>query len=170
MKKILLCLFCGLSIVNLTGCMSDASTSNDGSGSDVNNQVKKSYGLNEDVYITNSNGEYSLRITGIKETSDRNQFSDKVANRVIIISYEYENISLNDDLYISSLDFKVYDKDNNILDTYPVTTEYPTSIGTGRKAKASEAYALNISDNYIELEFYDNMFNSNSDCVFKLNW
>ena len=157
MKKILLCLFCGLSIVNLTGCMSDASTSNDGSGSDVNNQVKKSYGLNEDVYITNSNGEYRLRI-------------DKVANRVIIISYEYENISLNDDLYISSLDFKVYDKDNNILDTYPVTTEYPTSIGTGRKAKASEAYALNNSDNYIELEFYDNMCNSNSDCVFKLNW
>ncbi len=62
------------------------------------------------------------------------------------------------------------DKDNNILDTYPVTTEYPTSIGTGRKAKASEAYALNNSDNYIELEFYDNMCNSNSDCVFKLNW
>ena len=170
MKKIFLCLFLGVFLFNLTGCTSDASTSNEASGNEIKNPVKKTYGLNEDVYITNSDGEYRLKITGISETSERNEYSDKVADRVIIISYEYENISLNEDLYISDYEFSAYDYDSNSLETYPVDTKYPSSVSTGRKATDSMSFALNNNNNYVELEFYDNMWNSSSDCIFKLEW
>ena len=89
---------------------------------------------------------------------------------MIIISYAYENISHNSDLYISEMNFKAYDKDNNAMDTYPLSTvEYPDSISTGRKTSAQLAYGLNSSDNYVELEFYDNMF-LDADCKIALEW
>ena len=173
MKKNSMIIICFVMMFTLVGCDSGAETSNNPSGTSENSSTentKKSYGLNEDVYITNSSGEYKFKITGISETSDRNEFSDKVVNRVIIISYEYENISLEDDLSIDDWNFKIYDKDNNVMETYPVDTKYGDSIGQGRKATATVAYALNNDSNYIEVEYYDNMFNSKSDCVFKLEW
>lgn len=168
-KKTFLILVMFLVLFNLTGCDSNATTSGT-QGSTTPNVTKKTYGLNEDVYITNDSGEYRLKITKIKETSERNQFSDKEADRVVIISYEYENISLDRDLYISDYDFKVYDKDNNSLETYPVDIKYSDSVGVGRKSTGEMAFALNNDNNYLELEFYDNMWNSSSDCIFKLSW
>lgn len=158
------------------GCYdSDIEVNNEPANNDNNtiSEVKKeqkSYGLNEDVYIKSDDGEYRLRITNISETSDRNPFSDVVANRVIIIDYEYENISDEDDVLISDYNFKVYDSNNDKLETYPVTTKYGGSVGVGRKVTASMAYALNNDSNYIELEYYDNMFYSRSNCIFKINW
>lgn len=163
-------ILCFIMMFALVGCDSDAETSTSPSGTSSTENTKKSYGLNEDVYITNSSGEYRLKITGITETSDRNEYSDKVADRVIIISYEYENISLEDDLLVDDWDFKVYDKDNNVMETYPVDTKYGSSVGQGRKATATMAYALNNDSNYVELEYYDNIWNSKSDCIFKLEW
>ena len=168
-KKSFLFLGVILLLITLTGCDSNAVTS-DTQGSSTPSVNKKIYGLNEDVYITNDSGEYRLKITGIKETSERNQFSDVEANRVVIISYEYENISLTDDLYISDYDFKVYDKDNNNLETYPADTKYSSSVGVGRKSSGEMALALNNNNNYMEVEFYDNMWNSSSDCIFKIEW
>lgn len=169
-KKSFLTLFIVLFLVMLTGCESSATTS----GTQNTEQpvvTKKTYGLKEDIYITNDSGEYRLKITGVKETADRNEFSDIVAERVVIISYEYENISLNDDLYISDYDFKVYDADNNSLDDYPIyDIDYSDSVSVGRKSSGEMAFALNNSRNYLELEYYDNMWNSSSDCIIKLEW
>lgn len=130
----------------------------------------KTYTLNGPVTINKSSGSYTLTITGITETADRNQFSDVVANRVIIISYSYENTSYENGLYISSVNFKVYDKDNNLLQTYPVLLKYPQEISVGRKTDATMAYALNNDQNYVELEYYDNVFNSKYDSKFKIEW
>ena len=168
-KKSFLIVVVILLLITLTGCDSNASISNNQS-SDTPNVVKKTYGLNEDVYITNDNGEYRLKITGIRDTSYRNEFSDIHADRVVIISYEYENISQSNDLYITDFDFKVYDIDNNSLESYPADTKYSTSVGIGRKSSGEMAYALNNNNNYVELEFYDNIWNSSSDCLFKLEW
>lgn len=128
----------------------------------------KTYTLNEPVTINKSSGSYTLTITEITETADRNQFSDVVANRVIIISYSYENTSYENGLYIFSVNFKVYDKDNNLLQTYPVLLKYPQEISVGRKTDATMAYALNNDQNYVELEYYDNVFNSKYDSKFKI--
>ena len=66
---------------------------------------------------------------------------------------------------------KVYDKENNLLESYPADgTKYGSSVGTGRKSNGVGAYALNSDENYVEIEFYDNMFNSSADCKFVLEW
>ncbi len=141
---------------------------------DVNNQdtdTDKKFSMGKDLIIKNDNGEYRIKFTSVKETDERNEFSDKRADRVVIIEYEYENISLNDDLYVSNLNFKLYDKDNNAMETYPAgDTKYPSNISTGRKTVASEAYALNNENNYIEIEYYDNIFNSKPNGTIVLEW
>lgn len=134
-------------------------------------EEKVTYGLNEDVYAKTSSGEVRIKITGVQETSSRNEFSDIKADRVILILYEYENISYSEDVMISDLNFKVYDKDNNSLESYPATEQkYGDAVGTGRKSSAVVAYALNNENNYVELEYYANIFNSSSDCTFVLEW
>ena len=162
-----------IGLLFITGCTSNAQTSGESFKNDSNlekENKKTEYSLNQDIYVKNNDGEYRIKFTGIRETSDRNEFSDKTANRVVIISYEYENISMDEDLYISDIYFKLYDKQGNILESYPISYKYPDSIGTGRKTTAEAAFALNSSDNYLELEYYDNMFNSKSDCLVKIEW
>ena len=171
-KNLFILLLCGVIYFTFAvGSGSNVTTSS----SDVGTQSTKSevskYKLNEDIYITNSSGKYRLKFTKIYETNDRNQYSDITANRVVIVEYEYENLTLPNDLYISSMDFKVYDKENNVLESYPATeTKYASAVATGRKATASEAFALNSSSNYIELDYYDNIFNSKADCRVVIEW
>lgn len=165
MKRFLV-LFLSVCIIGtMCGC---ASTSKPDSSQATTGQT--AYAIGDEIIIKNDSGEYKLTITGVEETDDRNEFADSTPERVIIISYAYENISHNSDLYISEMNFKAYDKDNNAMDTYPLSTvEYPDSISTGRKTSAQLAYGLNSSDNYVELEFYDNMF-LDSDCKIALEW
>ena len=135
------------------------------------NKEKQKYKIGDDLIVTTSDGEYRIKFTGVKETSDRNQYSDTQADRVIIVEYEYENISLEEDLYIFSSYFKLYDKDNNAMETYPaIGTKSPSNISVGRKTSASEAFALNNSNNYVELEYYHNMFDSKSIGTVVLEW
>ena len=176
MKKvvsIVLLLICGgIFLTAAIGSSSNASTSSDSGGTQSTTSELTTYKINEDIYITNNTGKYRVKFISVTETSDRNQFSDKRADRVVIIEWEYENISCAEDLYISDmLNFKLYDKDNNKLETYPAgSTKYGGSVGQGRKAVSSEAFALNNSNNYIELEFYDNTWNSKPDCKVILEW
>ncbi len=144
---------------------------NTGNNSSSNIKDLSSHKLNDDIYINNDDGKYRLKITGIKESKQRNEYSDKEAKKVIVISYEYENLTLEDDLYISSTNFKAYDNDNNSLETYEVIDyKYPNKVSNGRKATAEMVFALNNDSNYIELEFYDNPYNSKSNTKIALEW
>ncbi len=131
---------------------------------------KNVYTLGDTINISTKEGDYNLRIDKIMETSDRNRFSDKKADRVVIIDYSYENISQEENLYIFDSHFKAYDKGGNSLETYPVSTKSPEQISIGRKTSGQMAFALNDTNNYIELEFYDNMFASKRDCLITLEW
>lgn len=171
-RSIFLLLLCGgLFLTFAIGSSSGASSSSDYDGTKSETHDLKTYKINEDIYITNNSGKYRVKFTGIQETSDRNQFSDTIANKVVIIEYEYENMTLEDDLFISdSTNFKAYDKENNQLESYPVDIKYASNVSKGRKTTASVAYALNSDSNYIELEFYDNVWNSKPDCKLVLEW
>ena len=68
------------------------------------------------------------------------------------------------------MNFKLYYKENEAMETYPANVKMAQSVGTGRKASGEEGYALNSDENYIELEYYDNMFNSKADCKVILEW
>ena len=129
-----------------------AQTSTEKSSQTTTAEEKATYGLNEDVYVKTSLGEVRVKVTGVQETASRNEFSDIKADRVILISYEYENISYSEDVMLSDLNFKVYDKDNNSLESYPAMEQkYGDAVGTGRKTSAVVAYALNNENNYVEL-------------------
>ncbi|MBE6835948.1 MAG: DUF5067 domain-containing protein [Ruminococcaceae bacterium] len=158
------------------GSGSDAETSSKGEGESKEKTTEATaslpeYKVNELVSIKTSSGEYTVKITGVTETSERNEFADTKADRVILIAYEYENISYENDLSVDEMNMKAYDKDNNLLEDYPATEQkYGSAVGTGRKSNGVIAYALNNENNYIEIDFYDNMFNSKADCRFVLEW
>lgn len=169
-RSLFLLALCGVFFFAIAlGSSADSSTSSDSGGTSSSKNELKTYALNEDIFVSNSTGKYRIKFTGIKETKERNQFEEP-ADRVVVLSWEYENLSIEDDLLVSDLNFKLYDNDNNILDTYAISTKFGDSVGKGRKASASEAYALNNASNHIELEFYDNMFNSSPTCKVNLEW
>lgn len=165
MKKILVIL---ISLLLFTGCGENSEVSDKGGENKTKNIT--TIKLNEDAFLKNSAGEIRIKFLSVTETDERNEFSDLDPDRVVMIEYEYENKSREEDVYVSDMDFRAYDKANNVLETYPSDVKYPTSISMGRKANAEVSYALNNDNNYIELEFYDNSFNSKADAKFILEW
>ena len=133
---------------------------------------KKTLGIGETAYINDKNGVKSMAITidNVKLTDERNQFSEKEAEKVVVIEYTYENIADEENLYVFDSNFKVYDASGNVLETYPAGAEkYPQAISKGKKCTANMSFALNNESNNLELEFYDNMFNGKASEVFNIS-
>lgn len=121
------------------------------------------------AFTYDKNGKkYELKITGIKQTKDRNQFSDKEPAQVFIVDYEYKNISGND-LYISDINFRIVDEKGQVGNTYPLSYTYPQSIPVGTTCKAQMVFAVNNKSSNVTLHYYDNMFNNSSDKIFTLD-
>lgn len=148
----------------------DSNTGEVVDGDEDTDQEEEVYKIGDVIKVSTSNGSYSLTITGVTETDERNEFSDTKADRVIIVDYAYENIDVDDELYIFESNFKAYDADNNSLETYPADIKSADSISAGRKTTGQMAFALNNSTNKIELEYFDNMFNDSKDCLIVLEW
>ncbi len=110
------------------------------------------YGINDLITLNNESGTMNLKILSVKETNERNEFEEKEYKKVIFIEYWYENVDLDEDFYIDEDNFKVYDKNNTILDTYPLDVSYANAISKGRNATNKIAYGLNSDDNYVEIE------------------
>lgn len=81
-------LLCGVLYFMLAvGSGSTATTSGDANGTTSKTKEITTYKLNDDIYVTNSHGKYRIKFTGVSETDDRNSFSDKQADRVILVEY-----------------------------------------------------------------------------------
>ena len=133
----------------------------------------KTYSIGDTVTVHTNRGDYSLKFTRVRETSERNEFADENPQRVVILEYEYSNISFDSDVVVSYLYFRPYDKGGNALSQYPDTSvKYTTNISQGKTATASVAYGLNSSDNVITLDFYDITLQSpqKAECTFNLTW
>ena len=113
--------------------------------------------LNEPYLISNSYGEYSVTFEGIRETLDRNQFSDITPKKVIFVDYSYENISCEEDVYVSEIKFKVLDDSGNVLSTYPVSdsTKNHSSVPIGGKSSGADAFAIMTDTKSITILYYD---------------
>lgn len=124
---------------------------------------KLHYSVGDTVTVQTENGEYAFRINGISETAERNQYAGSNPDRVVLIDYEYENISYaveydnyyNDKLYMGSYNFEFYDADGHSMNEYPISYEYPHSITPGHKTSGQMALGLNNDTNYIEMELDD---------------
>ena len=130
--------------------------------------VERTFNIGEVATFETKDGDYTIKVNKVYETDDRNSFSNIIANKVVIVEYEYQNISLKDDLLVLFDD--AYDNNGLKLEIYPSTeATYGGSVSTGKKVVVKEAYALNTSDNFIELE-YDDDFYGNEEVSFVLKW
>ncbi|WP_346916556.1 DUF4352 domain-containing protein [Clostridium sp.] len=127
--------------------------------------------VGETAYLTDANGVkvMSLTIDGAKLIEERNSYSDKQADKVVEIDYTYENIGSEENLNIFSSHFKIYDASGNVLETYPSGGDkHSQAISKGKKCNANMSFALNNESNELEIEFYENMYNSKPTGTFKI--
>lgn len=131
----------------------------------------KEFKVGETAYLTDANGVkvMSLTIDGAKLIEERNSYSDKQADKVVEIDYTYENIGSEENLNIFSSHFKIYDASGNVLETYPSGGDkHSQAISKGKKCSANMSFALNNESNELEIEFYENMYNSKPTGTFKI--
>lgn len=100
--------------------------------------------------------EFKLKINSVKPTDDRNQFSDKEPEQVVIINYTYENLGYESsvqDLFMKP--DSVIDNEKTLGETYPARTgTRPTTVPIGSKLEgAEEAYGLKNSGGTITIIF-----------------
>ena len=117
--------------------------------------------LGDTIYITTPSGDYELTFTNAHYIDERNEYSTTMADKVIMLEYEYKNISYEDEymdgLFVcEGVDYKVYDGDGYLLETYPVTlTFYQDSVSKNRSSKGSEAFAVVGDQTHYEIEVAD---------------
>ncbi|WP_159635143.1 hypothetical protein [Erysipelothrix anatis] len=121
---------------------------------------QKTYGVGDSIIISeNGKDLYSFTVNSVKTTSERNQFSEKEVEQVVVINYSYENIANPDDVYIFSSHFTVIDEGGNVSETYPAGTNvFPQNAPTGAKSQGEESYGLISSSSKITMYFKPTMF------------
>lgn len=150
MKKILsLCLVL-LTSFSLCACSSEEKEVK------TNNKTKteeKIYGVGETATYKKDGKELvHFTVNSVSNTSDRNEFADSQPEQVIIIHYSYENIANEEDVYFSSVNFKVVDEGGNVCETYPASINtYPQMAPIGTKSEGEEAYGLKQQSSKIKL-------------------
>ena len=114
---------------------------------------EKIYTISETVtYTKNSKDLIHFTVDSVRNTDDRNEFADSQPEQVIIIHYSYENIANEDDIYFSSINFKVIDVGGNVCETYPASINtYPQTAPIGTKSEGEEAYGLKQQSSKIKL-------------------
>lgn len=116
-------------------------------------EEEKIYGIGETVtYSEKDKDILKFVVNSVKVTEERNQFNDSNPAQVIVINYTYENIADEDDVFISSVNFKVIDEGGNVCETYPAgINEYPQAAPIGAKSTGEEAYGLKQQSSKIKL-------------------
>lgn len=132
-----------------------------------NNDVKK-YSIGDTITVKNKTDEYTLQITNIKETMERNEFADEKPAQVFLIDYTYVCNETSGGLYVSDMNFKIVDEQGEIGYTYPIETKYPQNITSGITCKAQMAFGINNESKKIKLQFFDNMFNGTPTAVYEI--
>lgn len=139
----------------LTGCSSseptassssqettEASSSSETSSS---SEEKTKFSIGETITFE---GEASITITGVSYTDERNQFDNSNPLKVLVVTYNVENLSDKDYVIGSELSLYVNGKK---MDSYPVATTLDT-ISAGRIFEgASQAFGITEEGEY-ELE------------------
>ena len=133
---------------------------------DQEDQEERIYSVGDRIVFDDK---YALTIVGVTETAERNEFSEKEVDQVLIIEYQYENLNSNEEIYISEMEFKLVDEGGNMMDTYPVEVHHMAEYTPkGTKTLASFAVGTTAKSGSIVMDYYDNFFSSESDCSFNL--
>ena len=114
------------------------------------------YELDDKITVETSDGTFEFRVTGIKETDLRNSVSETSPLRVMIINYEFTNISIDSELSITPYNFVVYDATGAEVSEYYIDVEESQPASRGASSKGQYAIALNSAENNIRLYYFEN--------------
>lgn len=127
-------------------------------------EYENMFELGDVIEVKTEDGDYTLSIDSVELIEERNQFSRKQPKNVFRIKYTYSNISKEDELYISDMDFRVIDENGNMVYTYPAdTTYYPQPTVKGAKCSAEMVFGTHTESDTLILCYTDNMFSNISD-------
>ncbi len=121
------------------------------------------YSMGDTVPVHTIYGDYEVTFTGVRETDERSEYADTDPDRVILIDYEYKNVSYtmdldtyyNDELYINSSDFNFYDANGRAMDDYYVSVNSPHAVTPGHSTSGTMSLGLDNATDYIEVEISD---------------
>ena len=143
--------------------------------SENNNKEIATMVMNEPFTVKTEDGDYILTIEGARETTERNEFSEKEVTKVVILDYTYQNISFGqesgEDLYIDEYSFQVLDDEGNVLDTYPVYDENRVAKNTpiGGKCKSSATFAVTTDSKNLNVTFTSGLYEKVANILVPIN-
>ena len=127
----------------------------------------------KDNYFTSPEGRYSLKITSVYEAEpDTTDENAPKTDRVVVVIYEYSNDDIESGLVITPAHFRAYDSSGDELEIFPQENLFePGEISTLGTHTASVAFALsNSADNYIEVDYYNDLASVTPDLIYEGVW
>ena len=152
-----------LCLLLLPACANKSSTNSQlhSSNSVASDSSSKIYSEGESPIITVPNGQYSVTIDSVEESTDRNDIAESQPKRIVLINYTYKNISYKRSFMIDDMNFHVYGANGTQLKPYPSIDQrlpgHPLPVG--KQLSASVSYGLEDNSKKIRIDLYDRTFN-----------
>lgn len=151
-KRMLAVLFAGAMAISLCACGSDGGSADSDTTTDTQQQPEETaYGIGDTWTV---DGQWELKITGVTETDDRNEFSERTPAAVYLVDYEYTNIGYEDEsgimsgLYIA-IDDSIVDAGSNMGYSYPGNiTSYPQETPVGATCTAQTCIGVDNAGSF----------------------
>ena len=161
-KRVLALILGGLVTLSLCACSdtgTDAPQEENASKQEQKQNEKSEFGVGETWTV---DGQWTMTVTSVEETQDRNQFSDKTPGAVYIVNYTYTNVGYEDEdgfmdgLYIDMED-TIVDSAGTMGYSYPGDiTNYARETPVGATCNAQACIGVdNPGDLKITVTKYD---------------
>lgn len=127
------------------------------------------YKVGDTVAVSGESGDFNITINSARKIEERNEYASQEVEAVWIVDYTYENVSVEEDLYVSDIDFIAVDKNGTVGSTYPGDySKYPEETPKGTKCTAEMCFGTKADTDTLYLYYYDNMFNEKADMIFEI--
>ncbi|CAI3428312.1 hypothetical protein [Enterococcus cecorum] len=139
----------------------DSENSNKNSKEEKVESEDKTYGLNEEAFITDSqdNNRYSLKVlkatTALSETSDL--YTSGKPQNTVEVTYEYKNYAVEEPMLVSVQFVHAFDKDGRAGSDQSMQSGQ-TEVNKGRSAQSTVWFVMpeeQTNENEIEIEYSD---------------
>ena len=115
------------------------------------------YHLGDTIELTSQTygGDVEVIFTNAYFTDYRNEFEEEQPDKVLVVEYQYKNISFGYEdgfFFCSGLGYDVYGEDGFILSSYPYYTDYSESVSIGRSSKGSDSFNVYGDQHHFEIE------------------
>ncbi len=114
-------------------------------------------------------GKFRVTVNSVVASDYRNEYSEKNPAAVYIINYTYENLGLNEELYVD-FESKIVDNLGKMGTTYPGNTDkYPQYVPIGANCEAEACVAVDNAGSFKDyVSIYDDEYNEHR-AIFNLD-